>query len=301
MRSVSKSAASDKTLSSKTIIITGGTAGIGLAAAQTLAQRGHRLILIGRDARKGSHAVATLAASPAGAHRFIAADLSLMANVRSVIADLEASERAIDVLANNAGAWFQRRELTSEGVERTVATNHLAYVALTLGLKRLLLASPAPRVINTGSFVFKHGRYDTANLQAEKSFSTNATYAATKLYNLMFTRALARHWSPDGVTVNCFSPGFVATDFGRGEGGVLEPVYRFTRLFAITPEKGASTLVHLADSADVANVNSAYFEKCQQRDFSGPAADDRKCEDLLVWSARLANLDLPHVSSSTSQ
>ena len=181
-------------MSGKTIIITGGTSGIGLAAAQALAASGHRLILIARDADRGRRALAGLAASPGVPHRFISADLSLMSHVRGVLTDLEASERVIDVLANNAGTWFQHRALTAEGVERTVAVNHLAYVALTLGLKPLLLAAPAARVVNTGSFVYKQARYDPDNLQAEKRFSTNATYAATKLYTLMFTRALARHW-----------------------------------------------------------------------------------------------------------
>lgn len=279
------------TLSEKTIIITGGTSGLGLAAAQALADRGHRLLLIARDVDRGRQAVASLTPSPRGSHRLISADLSLMSGVRGAIAELEATEQAIDVLANNAGTWFQHRALTSEGIERTVAINHLAYVALTLGLKRLLLAAPAPRVINTGSFVYKQGRYDPDNLQAEKRFSTNGTYAATKLYNLMFTRALARHWSDTGITINCFSPGFVATGFGRGEGGLLEPFYRFTRLFAISPEKGAATLVYLAGSAEAAGVSGGYFEKCRERDVSDIAKNVEQCEALLDWSVRVTGSD----------
>lgn len=278
-------------LSAKTVIITGGASGIGLAAAQALADQGHRLIIIGRDVDRGRKAVASLATSLAGPHRLISADLSLMSGVRAVIADLEKTEQAIDVLANNAGAWFQHRKLTSEGIERTVAINHLACVALTLGLKRLLLAAPAARVINTGSFVYKQGRFDADNLQAERRFSTNATYAATKLYNLMFTRALARRWSDTSIIINCFSPGFVATDFGRGEGGLLEPVYRLTRLFAISPEKGAATLVHLAVSAEAAGLSGAYFERRRERDVSAAAANAGWCEAVLTWSARMTGFD----------
>lgn len=103
----------------------------------------------------------------------------------------------------------------------------------------------------------------------------------------MFTRALARRWSDTGITINCFSPGFVATGFGRGEGGLLEPVYRFTRLFAISPEKGAATLVHLASSAEAGDVSGGYFERCRERDVRGPAADMDRCEALLDWSVRL--------------
>ncbi|RYF61042.1 MAG: SDR family NAD(P)-dependent oxidoreductase [Comamonadaceae bacterium] len=271
----------------KTIIITGGTAGIGLAAAQALALAGHRLILVGRSVDRGRNAIASLAASPGVVHRLISADLSLMSGVRAVVEDLQATEPAIDVLANNAGTWFAHRELTPEGIERTVAVNHLAYVALTLGLKPLLLAAPAARVVNTGSFVYKQGRYDPGNLHAEKRFSTNATYAATKLFNLMCTRALAHHWLDSGITINCFSPGFVATGFGRGQGGILEPVYRFTRMFAQSPEKGAATLVYLADSAAVSGLSGSYFEKCRERDIRGPATNASQCEELLDWSARM--------------
>ncbi|MES3090556.1 SDR family NAD(P)-dependent oxidoreductase [Sphingomonas aerolata] len=278
-------------MSGKTIIITGGTSGIGLAAAQELATRGHRLILIARDVDRGRRAVAGLAASPGLPHRYISADLSLTSEVRRVIAELEASERVIDVLANNAGTWFRHRALTAEGIERTVAVNHLAYVALTLGLKRLLLAAPAPRVVNTGSFVYKQAKYDPDNLQAEKRFSTNATYAATKLYNLMFTRALARHWSHTGIAINCFSPGFVATGFGRGEGGLLEPVYRFARLFAISPTMGSATLVHLATSDEAAGVNGAYFEKCLERNIRGIATNWEACEELLRRSVHMTGFD----------
>lgn len=279
----------------KTIIITGGTAGIGLAAAQELSRQGHRLILIGRDERRGRDALASLSPRQAGANRFIAADLSLMTEVRSVVAELEATEEAIDVLANNAGTWFEHRKLTAEGIERTVAINHLAYVAMALGLKRLLLAASAGQIINTGSFVYRHARYDRDNLQAEKRFSTNATYAATKLYNLMATRALARHWADTGITITCFSPGFVATGFGKGEGGWLEAYYRFIRLFARTPERGAKTLVDLALLPDMTALNGAYLEGGRIHRVDGVAADAGRCEELLGWSARMTGFDPAHI------
>lgn len=282
-------------MSGKTIIITGGTAGIGLAAAQALAHRGHRLLLIGRDANRGREAVASLRPHAGTAHRFIAADLSLMANVRLIVAELEATETSIDVLANNAGTWFRHRELTVEGIERTVAINHLAYVAMTLGLKHLLRAASHPRVINTGSFVYRHARYDPEDLQAERRFSTNATYAATKLYNLMATSALAARWAGTGITVNCFSPGFVSTDFGRGEGGWLEPYYRFIRRFAISPEKGAATLVYLAASLEAATVNGDYFENGRIRSVCGAAGEAIRCDELLRWSARVSGFDVADI------
>ena len=271
-------------MSFKTIIITGGTSGIGLAGARLLAQRGHRLILLGRKADQGKAALESLAPTTAGEHRFMAADLSLMGQVREVAAQLEASETSIDVLVNNVGTWFQHRQLTVEGIERTVATNHLSYVGMSLALKPLLMAASAPRVVNTGSFVYRQARFDPKNLQAERSFGTNKTYAASKLYNVMFTRALADLWSEDGITVSCFSPGFVATEFGKGEGGFFEPYYRFIRRFAKTPQDAAAVLVRLADDSLPVGANGAYFEKGKIRDTSKVATDD-ECKTLMSWSA----------------
>jgi len=271
---------------SKTIVISGGTSGIGLAGARLLAARGHRLILIGRSEEKGRTAIASLAPMASGQHLFIAADLSLISHVHAVVAELNAHQYPIHVLVNNVGTWFKDRQLTTEGIERTIATNHLSYVALSYGLKSLLMSAPAPRVINTTSFVYRQARFDPMNFQAEKSYGTNKTYAASKLYNIMFTRTLAKLWINDGITVNCFSPGFVATDFGRGEGGVLEPYYRFIRIFGTKPEKAAEALVRLADDETIADISGAYFEKGKIRD-TRTAATDAECIALMKWSQEM--------------
>lgn len=276
-------------MSFKTIIITGGTSGIGLAGARLLARRGHRLILLGRKTDQGLAALESLAPISAGEHRFIAADLSLMEEVRKVGAQLMTSEASIDVLVNNVGTWFKNRQLTAEGIERTVATNHLSYVGMSLALKPLLMAASAPRVVNTGSFVYRQARFDPINLQAERSFGTNKTYAASKLYNVMWTRALADLWSEDGITVSCFSPGFVATEFGKGEGGFFEPYYRFIRKFGKTPEDAAGMLVRLADDPLPAGANGAYFENGAIRD-TRKVATDKECKALMSWSVDVTGI-----------
>jgi len=277
-------------MTGKTIVITGATSGIGAAAAHALADQGARLILLARDPERGAAAIASLRTGPAQQHCLYLADLTSMADVKRAAAEIVRAEPAIDTLINNAGSWFNQRRLTSEGLERTFALNHMAYFNLTLGLADRLANTQGARVINTASFVHKV-KYDGANLQSENNFSTNAAYARSKLCNILFTRALARRWQSLDVTVNCFSPGFVQTNFGAGEGGVLEPIYRLTkRWFGKSPAQGAATLIFLATSEDVAGVTGEYFERCEISRPSDDALNDANADDLWKRSSTLAKL-----------
>ena len=274
----------------KTIVITGATSGVGAAAAVALADRGARLIVVARDRGRGESTIAGLKSGPLQTHRLCLADMADMGDVKRAAEEIAASEPSVDILINNAGTWFKERQLTPEGLERTFALNHMAYVILTLGLKEALANTVGARVVNTASFVHAKS-YDPDDLQSEKRFSTNKTYAQSKLYNILFTRALAKRWKELDVTANCFSPGFVQTNFGAGEGGLLEPIYRLTRAwFGKTPAQGAETLVHLATSAEVAGVSGAYFEDCKVSKPHDSALSDANADDLWRRSLALGHL-----------
>jgi NAD(P)-dependent dehydrogenase (short-subunit alcohol dehydrogenase family) len=275
----------------KVVVITGATSGIGEVAAQRLADMGARIVLVARDKRRGEAALARLrSADKSLSHSIHYGDLSRISEMKRLAAEIAAAEPRIDVLINNAGAIFGSRQLTADNLERTFATNHMAYFVLTLGLRERLLASSPARIVNTASDAHTGRVLDFDDLQSAKGFSALNVYGRSKLCNILFTRELSRRWSGKGVTVNCLHPGFVATRIGNGSGGFLSHAARLAKTFAISPEKGAQTLVYLASSPDVAGVSGEYFYKCRPARPTAEARDDAAAKRLWVESAKLAGI-----------
>jgi NAD(P)-dependent dehydrogenase (short-subunit alcohol dehydrogenase family) len=277
----------------KVVVITGATSGIGEIAAQRLAGMGARILLVARDATRGQKTLTRLPGLGSGmAHSIYYGDLSRISECKRVAAAIAAAEPRIDVLINNAGALFGTRQLTSDNLEQTFATNHMAYFALTLGLKASLLAAAPARVVSTASDAHKGYTLDFDDLQASKGYSAIRAYGRSKLCNILFTRELARRWSGTGVTANCLHPGFVATRFGDASGGFLSSAVRIGKaLFAITPEKGAETMVYLASSPDVAAISGEYFYKCHPATPTAGGRDDAAANRLWNESAKLAGIE----------
>jgi NAD(P)-dependent dehydrogenase (short-subunit alcohol dehydrogenase family) len=274
----------------KVVVITGATSGIGEVAAQRLAAMGARIVLIARDAARGQKILIRLAASGTGApHAVHFADLSLISEMKRVAAEIAAAEPRIDVLINNAGALFGSRGVTSDNLEQTFATNHMAYFVLTLGLRERLFAASQARVVSTASDAHKGYALDFADLQAGKGYTSIGAYGRSKLCNILFTRELARRWSTSGVTANCLHPGFVATRFGDASGAVLSRVVRLAKTFAISPEKGAETIVYLASSPQVSE-NGEYFYKCRPATPTAAARDDEAARRLWAESEKIAGI-----------
>jgi NAD(P)-dependent dehydrogenase (short-subunit alcohol dehydrogenase family) len=277
----------------KIVVITGATSGIGEVAAQRLAGMGARIVLVARDAARGQKSLTRLPSIGSGApHSIYYGDLSRISEAKRVAAEIAAAEPRIDVLINNAGALFGTRRLTADNLEETFATNHMAYFVLTLGLKANLLAASPARVVSTASDAHKGYTLDFDDLQAEKGYSAIRAYGRSKLCNILFTRELARRWSGAGVTANCLHPGFVATRFGDSSGGFLSSVVRIGKtLFAITPEKGAETIVYLASSPDVAAISGEYFYKCRPATPTAGGRDDAAASRLWNESAKIAAIE----------
>jgi retinol dehydrogenase 12 len=201
--------------------------------------------------------------------------------MKRVAAQIADQERRIDVLINNAGALFARRRLTQDGLEFTFALNHMAYFVLTEGLRERLLASRPARIINTASAAHQDATLDFDDLQSANNYRALKAYSRSKLCNILFTRELARRLQGTGVTANCLHPGFVATRFGDQSGGPIAHVVWLAKFFAISPAKGAETIVYLASSPDVAATTGQYFYKCLPTTPSSQARDDRSA--LLLW------------------
>jgi NAD(P)-dependent dehydrogenase (short-subunit alcohol dehydrogenase family) len=278
-------------LSGKICVITGATSGIGLASAEALATTGARLVLVGRDREKGNAALARLRQVRADCEASaLYADLSRLDAVRALAAELAALPR-IDILINNAGAVFNRRAETEDGLERTFALNHMGYYLLTRLLQPILAASAPARVVIVASGAHRRARLDFDDLQMVHGFDGRTAYSRSKLCNILFTRELARRLAGTGVTANCLHPGFVATRLGDNTDGLFRMVLSLgKRLIAIAPARGAETVVYLAASPDVASVSGLYFGECHARTPSAAARDDGAALRLWNESARIAGL-----------
>jgi len=253
---------------------------------------GARIILVARDEARAEATLARLRDSAPGvAHCAHFADLLRLDEMRRVAAEIADHEPRVDVLINNAGALFASRRLTEDGLERTFALNHMAYFVITARLRERLSASAAARIINTASAAHQEATLDFDDLQSAKSFGARKAYGQSKLCNILFTRELARRLRGTGVTANCLHPGFVATRFGDQSGGLISPLIRLAKFFAISPANGAETMVYLASSPDVAGVTGQYFYRSAPITPSSWARDDRAA--LLLWqrSAALAGMN----------
>ena len=262
----------------KRVVITGATSGIGLAAARKLAQLGAELTLVGRSEERAVRAAQTIA-RPVD---ILLADFSSQRSVRLLADQLLTRDQPIDVLVNNAGAIFATRQLSEDGIELTWAVNHLGPFLLTTLLIERLKESAAARIITTASGAHYRAQIPFDDLQAERSYATLGfgRYGETKLANILFTRELARRLAGTGVTANCFHPGFVGTGFAHNNGWMMSVGMTIGRLFARTPEKGAETLVWLADSPDVSSTTGAYFVDMRERRPSHAARDDAAARRL---------------------
>ncbi len=273
----------------KTVVATGATSGVGEEAALALARMGARIVFVARDEKRAEATLAKLErAAPRLGHGVHLADLSSMAETRRVGRLIAKTEPKVDVLVNNAGAMFADRRVTPEGLEMTFALNHMAYFLMTAALGQSLAAAAPARVVSTSSMAHEGMRLDFSDLQSARGYDGWRAYGRSKLANILFTREAARRLKGVGVAANCFHPGFVASRFGSASGGWTSRLMPLIRMFAITPQEGADTLVYLASSPEVANVTGAYFVKRKATAPSAAARDDDAAKRLWEASEKLA-------------
>jgi NAD(P)-dependent dehydrogenase (short-subunit alcohol dehydrogenase family) len=177
-------------------------------------------------------------------------------------------------------------------LESTFALNHLSYFVVTSGLRERLAASAPSRVVNTSSDAHKGQNIDFDDLQSARDYRGFRVYGRSKLCNILFTRELARHLNGTKVTANCLHPGFVDTRFGDESGGFFSYLIRIgKKTVAISPQKGAETIVYLASSPDVAEITGKYFYKCRVATPTAQAQDNPAAQRLWVETEKLSGID----------
>lgn len=280
-------------LRGRTCMITGATSGIGKAAAVELARMGAEMILVCRDRQRGQDAADEIVAKSANRQvGVMLADLSSQEQIRGLAREFLATGRPLHLLINNAGLMMTRRTLTVDGIETTIAVNHLSAFLLTnLLIDRVKESAPA-RVVNVASSAhrFAGGRFDFDALTREKKHRGMRTYGQSKLANILFTRELARRLAGTGVTANCLHPGTVATRFASNNGGFYPFGIRLISRVIRTPEKGAETLVHLAAAPELEGVSGKYFFDRREKRTNAAARRDEDASRLWEVSAQMTGL-----------
>lgn len=259
-------------MKNKFIIITGATSGIGKVAAIELAKVGAIIVFTSRDETKGEKVKEEIIAQSNNQDvEMMVCDLASFASIRSFCDAFKKKHDHLHVLINNAGIWELKRNLSQDGIELTLAVNHLAPFLMTNLLLDTIKANAPARVINVSSGLHFYGNVKFDDLEGEKSFNGSRAYCHSKLMNVLFTKELARKLQGSGVTVNSMHPGVVATSLSRN----FHPVWRgMTKLFFISPQKGAETLIYLATSPEVEGLTGKYFYKKRAAKYSKKADDD---------------------------
>lgn len=279
-------------LTGKSIVVTGATQGIGYVAARDLASMGAAVTVAGRDPARVNASVDQIRRETgATAVDGLVADLSSMAGVHELADAYLARHDRLDVLLNNAGAWFTTRQTTVDGYERTFALNHLAPFLLTHLLLDVLTASGPARIITVASMAHNGQRLNLDDVNnASRPYQGLRVYGESKLANIMFTYALARRLSGTGVTANTLHPGLVSTGFGKNNGAAMRWLMALYALVAISPEKGAQTSIYLASSPEVADVTGKYFIKEKPARSSAVSYDEQAQERLWAISEQMTGV-----------
>jgi retinol dehydrogenase-12 len=276
----------------KICLVTGATSGIGRVTATALASQGATLVVVGRDPDRTHATVAQIQHDTGNpAITGLIAELSSQEHIARLVTAFRTRFERLDVLVNNAGAIFNKRQLSVDGLEMTFALNHLAYFCLTQRLLDVLKASAPARIVNVASNAHHRGRIDFDNLQGARHYSGWRAYCQSKLANVLFTYQLAERLTDTDVTVNALHPGFVASNFGQNNRGWFALMIRLgMRVKAISPTEGAQTTIYLASSPDVDGITGKYFYNKQAVQSSPASYDTQAAQRLWQLSGELTRL-----------
>jgi retinol dehydrogenase-14 len=278
-------------MAGRTVLVTGGSGGIGKATALRLATMGAYVAITGRDTGRTESAAAEIRAAGGKHVEVFVADLSSQSEVRRLADEVLGKLPRVDVLVNNAGGYWATRHVTADGLERSFALNHLAPYLLTNLLLDRLGQSAAARVVTVSSNVQALGRVDFDDLQGEASYSGSRAYNQSKLANVLFTYELARRLRGSTVTANALHPGLVSTSFGAEDpSGAQRLLVPFMRPFMKSPTKGAATSVYVASAPDLERVTGCYFVNSKPKRSSKASYDEGAAARLWELSDDLVGL-----------
>jgi NAD(P)-dependent dehydrogenase (short-subunit alcohol dehydrogenase family) len=266
------------------VLVTGATSGIGRALALSLARKHVPLIVHGRNPELLNGLVAELKQlSGDTLLESVSADLASQAEIKDLASKIKSRHKSLHAVVNNAGVIMGARVLSDEGVEITLAVNHVAPFLITELLQDELADGDGGRVVNVNSFLHKRGSVDLENLNAQNFFRPVLTYSSAKLLSLMTTLAWSRRLRKRNITVNAYNPGMVRTKMIGGTAvRIISP------LFAKSPKTAASTAAFLAISPKVAGLTGGYYAATGgQKKPSDASQDEAVQESVFVATEKL--------------
>lgn len=278
-----------KLMVGKVCLVTGATAGIGRVTAAALAGKGAQVVIHGRNKTKAEETVGEIISETGNTRiSYLLADFSHLDEVRRMADQFQEQHDHLHVLVNNAGAFFNRRKLSNDGVEMTFLVNHLAPFLLTNLLLDPLKKSAPSRIINISSEGHRQGVIDMDDLDSSKGYFGMKAYGRSKLANLLFTYELARRLEGSGATVNALHPGHIATDIWKTEFGFFGPFLKWLMSkVALTPQEGAENSIYLASSPEVEGISGKYFIKNEPASSSAASNDEDSARALWALSEKL--------------
>jgi len=282
-------------MSGNTCIVTGANSGIGKETALGLARMGARVLMVCRNAEKGKAALKEIRRESGSSQvDLLIADMSSQASIRALAKQIGEKYPRLEVLINNAGATLPTRKVSADGVEMTVAANHLVPALLTALLLDLLRASAPSRIVNVSSEIHARARIDVNDLQYERrKYTWGRAYAQSKLLMNAHTFELARRLEGTGVTANCLHPGVVATNLGGSDlplgwkimFGLLRPLF-------LNAQQGAQTTLYVATASELAGVSGKYFAKSKIAQSSPLSRDPKLAVEIWQWTEKVIGVRL---------
>ena len=268
----------------KNVLITGITSGIGLITANTLAEKNYDVTGLIRNPDKAERLISEGKLN--AAVKILPCDLASLKSVVQCVSHIQKEFDRIDLLINNAGGVFLKRETTEDDLEMTFAVNHLGHFALTMGLMDKLVSSEA-NIINVSSEAHRSGKLNFDDLQGEEKFGGWKAYADGKLCNIYFSTELHRRYYDKGIAAVSLHPGVVKTNFFCPFGGFLGALIKVFSFLMVSPEKGAATQLYLAQSDALREMSGKYFKNKKEKKTSAVARDQEAAKRLWEESESL--------------
>jgi NAD(P)-dependent dehydrogenase (short-subunit alcohol dehydrogenase family) len=282
-------------MDNKIVMVTGATAGIGAVAALELARLGATVVGVGRNPEKCAAVTAHIQKETSNPRvEYLVADLSSQTQVRQLADAFATKYTRLDVLINDAGGYFSKRQESVDGIEMTFALNHLSYFLLTNLLVDVLKASAPARIVNVASHAHMGSQIDFADIESRRRYLSWTAYGQSKLANVLFTYELARRLEGSEVTANALHPGFVASNFGHNNHDLVGWGNRIAQKIAgRNPEEGARTIIYLASSPEVEGISGKYFVDEKAVPSSPASYDEDTARRLWELSEKITGLRAP--------